>query len=72
LAGIQLAKQQGTHFGRPAGRAAEKVANALEKGLSVVEIVTRTRSSQASIKHYQHEWRAIAAPLAALVQGNKA
>jgi DNA invertase Pin-like site-specific DNA recombinase len=38
LVGIKLAKQQGKHLGRPAGRDAEKVAKvakALERGLSV-------------------------------------
>jgi len=50
LAGIELAKKQGKHLGRPAGRDAEKlakVAKALEKGLSVAEIVTLTGISRA-------------------------
>jgi DNA invertase Pin-like site-specific DNA recombinase len=58
LAGIELAKQQGKHLGRPAGRDAEKVANvakALVKGLSVAEIITLTGSSRASVKRYRHE-----------------
>jgi DNA invertase Pin-like site-specific DNA recombinase len=58
LAGIELAKQQGKHLGRPAGRDAEKlakVAKALEKHLSVAEIVTLTGISRASVKRYRHE-----------------
>lgn len=58
LAGIDLAKQQGKHMGRPAGRDAEKltkVAKALEKGLSVAEIVTLTGISRASVKRYRQE-----------------
>ena len=58
LAGIELAKQQGKHLGRPVGRDAEKlakVAKALEKGLSVAEIVTLTGISRASVKRYRHE-----------------
>ena len=58
LAGIELAKQQGKHLGRPAGRDAgklAKVAKALEKGLSVAEIVTLTGISRASVKRYRHE-----------------
>lgn len=55
LAGITLAKQQGKHLGRPAGRAAEKVAKALERGLSVAEIVTLTGISRASVKRYRQE-----------------
>jgi DNA invertase Pin-like site-specific DNA recombinase len=58
LAGITLAKQQGKHLGRPARRDAEKltkVAKALEKGLSVAEMVTLTGSSRASVKRYRQE-----------------
>ncbi|RZL07739.1 MAG: recombinase family protein [Hymenobacter sp.] len=58
LAGIGLAKQQGKHLGRPAGRDAEKltkVTKALEKGLSVAEIVTLTGISRASVKRYRQE-----------------
>jgi DNA invertase Pin-like site-specific DNA recombinase len=58
LVGIKLAKQQGKHLGRPAGRDAEKVAKvakALERGLSVAEIVTLTGISRASVKRYRHE-----------------
>jgi DNA invertase Pin-like site-specific DNA recombinase len=55
LAGIELAKQQGKHLGRPAGCDAEKVAKALEKGLSVAEIVTLTGISRASVKRYRQE-----------------
>jgi DNA invertase Pin-like site-specific DNA recombinase len=58
LAGIELAKQQGKHLGRPAGRDAEKlakVAKALTKELSVAEIVTLTSISRASVKRYRHE-----------------
>jgi DNA invertase Pin-like site-specific DNA recombinase len=58
LAGIELAKQQGKHLGRPAGRDAEKlakVAKAFEKGLSVAEIVTLTGISRASVKRYRQE-----------------
>jgi len=59
LAGIELARQQGKHLGRPAGRDAEKlakVAKALEKGLSVAEIVTLTGISRASVKRYRQEF----------------
>ncbi|MGI4735222.1 MAG: helix-turn-helix domain-containing protein [Janthinobacterium lividum] len=45
-------------MGRPAGRDAEKlakVAKALEKGLSVAEIVTLTGISRASVKRYWQE-----------------
>ena len=58
LAGIELAKQQGKHLGRPAGRDAgklAKVATALERGLSVAEIVTLTDISRASVKRYRQE-----------------
>lgn len=58
LAGIALAKQQGKHLGRPAGRDAEKlakVATALARGLSVAEMVTLTGISRASVKCYRHE-----------------
>ncbi|MFD2722125.1 recombinase family protein [Hymenobacter monticola] len=58
LAGIELAKQQGKHLGRPTGRDAEKlskVATALERGLSVAEIVTLTGISRASVKRYRQE-----------------
>lgn len=58
LAGIDLAKQQGKHLGRPAGRDSEKlakVAKALDKGLSVAEIVALTGISRASVKRYRQE-----------------
>jgi DNA invertase Pin-like site-specific DNA recombinase len=58
LAGIELAKQQGKHLGRPAGRDTEKlakVARALERGLSVAEIVDLTGISRASVKRYRQE-----------------
>jgi hypothetical protein len=58
LAGIELAKQQGQHLGCPAGREAAKgakVAKALERGLSVAEMVTLTGSSRASVKCYRPE-----------------
>ena len=58
LAGIELAKQQGKHLGRPAGRDAgklAKVATALARGLSVAEIVTLTDISRASVKRYRYE-----------------
>jgi DNA invertase Pin-like site-specific DNA recombinase len=58
LAGIELAKQQGKHLGRPAGRDAEKlakIATALERGLSVAEIVTLTGISRASVKRYRQD-----------------
>jgi DNA invertase Pin-like site-specific DNA recombinase len=58
LAGITLAKQQGKHLGRLAGRDAEKVAKvarALERGLSVAEIVTLTGIRRASVKRYRQE-----------------
>ena len=61
LAGIELAKQQGKHLGRPAGRDAEKlakVATALQKGLSVAEIVTLTGISRASVKRYRKHLQA--------------
>jgi DNA invertase Pin-like site-specific DNA recombinase len=54
LAGIELAKQQGKHLGRPACRDAEKLAEKA-KGLSVAEIVTLTGSSRASVKRYCQE-----------------
>jgi hypothetical protein len=56
LAGIELAKQSGKHLRCPAGREAEKgakVAKALERGLSVAEIVTLTDISCASVKRYR-------------------
>jgi DNA invertase Pin-like site-specific DNA recombinase len=49
VAGIELAKQQGKHLGRPPGRDTEKlakVATALERGLPVAEIVTLTGKSK--------------------------
>lgn len=58
LHGIRLAKEAGKHLGRPAGRDAEKVAKvkmALEKGLSVPEIVELTGISQSSVKRYRQE-----------------
>lgn len=58
LADIVLAKQQGKHLGRPAGLDAKKLAKvnkALEKGLSVAEIVTLTGISRASVKSYRQE-----------------
>lgn len=56
LASIALAKQQGKHLGRPAGRDAQKLAKvvkALEKGLSVAVIVALTGISRASVKRYR-------------------
>lgn len=58
LAGIELAKQQGKHLGRPMGRDTEKlnkVIKALERGLSVAEIVDLTGISRASVKRYRRE-----------------
>jgi DNA invertase Pin-like site-specific DNA recombinase len=58
LVGIMLAKQQGKHLGLPTERNAEKrvkLAKALEKGLSVAEIVTLTGISRASVKRYRQE-----------------
>ena len=58
LAGIELAKQQGKHSGRPTGRDARKlakVAKALEKGLSVAEIMVLIDISRASVKCYRQE-----------------
>ena len=58
LAGISLVKAQGKHLGGPAGRDAEelnKVARALEKGLSVAEIVALTGISRTSVKRYRQE-----------------
>lgn len=58
LTGTALAKQQGKHVGRPAGRNAEKlakVAKALAKGLSVAKIVTLTGISRTSVKRYRQE-----------------
>ena len=58
LAGIELAKQQDKHLGRPAGRDAEKlskVAPALKRGLSVSEIVILIDISRASVKRYRQE-----------------
>ena len=62
LAGIHLAKQQGKHLGRPAGRDTEKltkVAKALEKELSAAEIVALTGISRASVKRYRQELSAL-------------
>ena len=56
LAGIELAKQQGKHLSRPAGRIAgklTKIATALARDLSMAEIVTLTGISRASVKHYR-------------------
>ena len=53
-----MAKQQGKHLSRPAGQDAQKVAKvrrALEKGLSVAEIVALTSASRASVKRYRQE-----------------
>jgi DNA invertase Pin-like site-specific DNA recombinase len=53
LAGISLAKAQGKHLGQPAEHNVEKltkVARALEKDLSVAEIVALTSISRASVK----------------------
>lgn len=58
LVGIELAKQQSKHMGRPAARDPEKLAKmakALGKGLSVSEIVTLTGISRASVKRYYQE-----------------
>jgi DNA invertase Pin-like site-specific DNA recombinase len=58
LAGIEFAKQQGKHLGRPARRNAEKVAKvakALERGLSVAESFTLTGSSRANVKRYRQK-----------------
>ena len=58
LAGIELARQQGKHLGWPAERDSEKLAKvtrALEKNLSVAEIVDLTGISRASVKHYRQE-----------------
>jgi len=55
---VALAKQQGKNSGRPAGRDAgkvAKVAKALEKDLSVAEIITLTGLSRASVKRYRLE-----------------
>jgi DNA invertase Pin-like site-specific DNA recombinase len=54
LAGIKLARQQGKHLGRPAGRDAEKVVK-VAKALSMAEIVTLTGISRLSVKHYRQE-----------------
>ena len=45
---IDLAK----HLGRPAGRDIEKLAKALERRLSVAEIVDLTGINRASVKQY--------------------
>ena len=55
-AGQQLAKAKGKHIGRPSGVHEEnyqKVKKALEKGLSVVEIVQLTGISPSSVKRYK-------------------
>lgn len=58
LAGITLAKAAGKHLGRRPGRNKEKLAKvkrALEKGLSLPEIVDLTGISRASVKRYRRE-----------------
>ena len=58
LTGVELAKQQRKHQGRPAGRNPKKlakVAKALEKGLSVAKIVTLTGINHASMKRYRQD-----------------
>jgi hypothetical protein len=54
LAGIELAKQLGRLAGCDAEKLA-KVAKALAKGLLVVEIITLTGMSRASVKRYRQE-----------------
>ena len=54
--GRQLAVERGQHMGRRAGRDTEKLAKvqkALEKGLSVQEVVEVTGVSLASVKRYR-------------------
>ena len=53
-----LAKAKGKHIGRPAGLDAEKFAKvkkALERGLSVAEIVSLTGISLFSVKRYRKQ-----------------
>lgn len=55
-AGQQLAKAKGKHIGRPSGVNQEnynKVKKALEKDLSVSEIVSLTEISISSVKRYK-------------------
>ena len=55
-AGQQLAASQGKHIGRPKGADAEnlrKVRKALERGLSVAEIVELTNISLSTVKRYR-------------------
>ena len=57
-AGQQLAKAKGKHIGRPSGVNQEnynKVKKALEKDLSVSEIVNLTGISISSVKRYKKE-----------------
>lgn len=57
-AGQQLAKAKGKHIGRPSGVNQEnynKVKKALEKDLSVSEIVSLTGISISSVKRYKKE-----------------
>ena len=60
-AGQQLAAAQGKHIGRPKGLDAEnlaKVRKALEKGLSVAEMVELTGISLSSVKRYRKHLQA--------------
>ena len=53
-----FAKAKGKHIGRPAGLDAEKFAKvkkALERGLSVAEIVSLTGISLFSVKRYRKQ-----------------
>lgn len=57
-AGQLLAKSKGKHIGRPAGLDMEKFAKvkkALERGLSVAEIVGQTGISMSSVKRYRKQ-----------------
>ncbi|MBU1820813.1 MAG: recombinase family protein [Bacteroidetes bacterium] len=62
-AGQQLAKTKGKHIGRPSGVNQDnytKVRKAMEKGLSVAEIVSLTGISISSVKRYRREIAQIA------------
>ncbi|TDB64367.1 recombinase family protein [Arundinibacter roseus] len=57
-AGQILAKAKGKHIGRPSGANQEnytKVKKAIDKGLSVIEIVQLTGISISSVKRYRKE-----------------
>ncbi|MBO0950887.1 recombinase family protein [Fibrella forsythiae] len=55
-AGRELAKEKGTHMGRPAGVdqvKLGKVRKAMQAGLSIAEIVSLTEISETTVKRYR-------------------